>query len=388
MPPSKPPVELPDPRTWLPASPDVPWAEMQAALEAPTREEADARDANVHRWLRERFDAGDTPTMAQALAHAPSPALARHFIRLLADVERTYLPGDALRATLFAMPVVIVTALEPGRAGVTLSCVLPDVEAIAAPLRAARTFGGCETFALSRSLAAANSIDIDALPVLLARTRMAEPPADDRDALARFDSPLDLPPAPIRVDATDERVHLRFIVGAALAPPGVDPLAEPTFGREGMALARAIGEALKAPGLSLLALPRPPQRLSLAVPSGRAAQREVSAQLFASNAIRKLRTSYGEPTAIVSAHRAPDAPGRGELRLSLSSPFAAKAAEGFRCPIYATESVQEVAGMLATLLGDCQVGDVRTLGGIHDDVDPVTGQALFFKDHGAASPLH
>jgi hypothetical protein len=183
-------------------------------------------------------------------------------------------------------------------------------------------------------------------------------------------------------------VHLRFIVGAVLAPPHVDPLASSTFGKAGIEIARAIGDALKARGVSLLALPKPPQRLTLAAATGLAAQREVSAQLFVSNAIRVLRSSYGEPTAIVSAHRAPDAPGAGELRLSLSSPFAPRAAQGFRCPIYPTESVGDAVAVLEALLADCRVADVRVLAGIHPDVDAATGQLLFFKNQGEDGALH
>jgi len=56
--------------------------------------------------------------------------------------------------------------------------------------------------------------------------------------------------------------------------------------------------------------------------------------LFAGNAIRRIRAAVGEPTAVISAHRAPDAPGGGELRLSLSSPFDPRDAEGFRCPLH------------------------------------------------------
>ena len=71
----------------------------------------------------------------------------------------------------------------------------------------------------------------------------------------------------------------------------------------------------------MLALPRAPRRLLPAVAEGRTGARDVAAQIFASNALRKFRSTVGEPTAVISAHRAPDAPGGGELRLSLSSPF-------------------------------------------------------------------
>jgi len=170
----------------------------------------------------------------------------------------------------------------------------------------------------------------------------------------------------------------------------INPLRAASIGGWGMRFALALAQQFARPGLSLLALPRPPQRLVMAVQTGRAAQREVSAQLFASNAIRKLRASFGEPTAIVSAHRAAGAPGGGELRLSLSSPFALREAEGFRCPLYAYEAVQDVASMLVGLLRDCRVAAVHLRPGIHADLDPVTGGPLLFKSVEALSgtPLH
>ena len=62
--------------------------------------------------------------------------------------------------------------------------------------------------------------------------------------------------------------------------------------------------------------------------------------------------------------------------------------QGLPCPIYRTESVGDVVTALEVLLGDCQVGDVRVLAGIHPDVDTATGQPLFFKNLGDDAPLH
>jgi len=97
------------------------------------------------------------------------------------------------------------------------------------------------------------------------------------------------------------------------------------------------------------------------------------------NALRKLRASVGEPSAVISAHRAPDAPGGGELRLSLSSPFEPRDAEGFRCPLYPLDRAADVAAALVQLLRDCRVADIRVLAGIHPDRDPATGLRLLFK---------
>ena len=71
--------------------------------------------------------------------------------------------------------------------------------------------------------------------------------------------------------------------------------------------------------------------------------------------------------------------GGGELRLSLSSPFDPRQAEGFRCSLFPTERVGDVATMLLDLLRDCRVTDVRVLEGVHADRDQATGLTLLFK---------
>jgi hypothetical protein len=377
--------DLDDPRAWPPPRAAAGGADIydgvRRAIDAPTASEAAAFDEQARRCLASALTDRDGNALANAMANAPSAAVARHLRRLLADVER----GDPsiderLRNTLFAIPVVVVAALEANAAAATLDAILRDVAALAAMLRDAHAFGGSQMLALSPSLVAADAIDVAALPSLLAHGDLAH------TAAAFAPGAVDLPPAPIRVDGPFERVHLRFIVGAVLTPPHADPLESTTIARWGTPFARALAGAWAVPGVSLLALPRDPQRLVGAVQSGRAAQREVSAQLFASNAIRALRRAFGEPTAIISAHRAADAPGRGELRLSISSPFAPKEAEGFRCPLYPYETVQEVGSMLVALVRDCRVTDVRVIPGVHDDIDPLTHGPLFFKSD--ALPPH
>ena len=367
--------DLADPRTWPdaaaadPASVQV-HAAVAAALGAQTRLDADRHDADARQLLLRMLTSSHASALADALASAPSVAVARHLWRLLAEIERDDEAPPALRTTLFAIPVILVTGLDAGTAPVVLSGVLPRCRELEQLLRAANAFDGGETFALAGTLCGAEAIDVAALPRLLAHRHI------DAHRLPQ----LDFAPSPIDVQGRTERVHLRFIAGAALTPAGADPLRDTRIAAWGMSFAKEIALALAAPGTTLLALPRAPQRLTPALQSGRAAQREVSAQLFASNAIRKLRASVGEPTAVISAHRAIDAPGGGELRLSLSSPFAPRDAEGFRCPLHPYEPVRDVAAMLVALLGDCQVADIRVRSGVHADRDPATGGPLLFKD--------
>ena len=101
--------------------------------------------------------------------------------------------------------------------------------------------------------------------------------------------------------------------------------------------------------------------------------------LFASDAIRRLRGAVGEPVAVISAHRVEGAGTGGEIRLSLSSPLEPREAQGFRCPLTPLDNVAEVVAMLAQLVRDCRVGDVRTLAGVHPDRDAATGLTLLFK---------
>ena len=380
-------AELPDPRVW-PATSAVDAAAARlhalaiAAIGAATVREASLRSAEAMGVLG-ALTATDGPRLANAFATAPSVMVARHLWRLLADCERGEREdARSLRTTLVALPVIFVSALEKNEGRITQSGVLPDVRGLEALLRDAGEFGGAQTFALSPTLVGADAIDIPALPGLLAGRAP--------DAMSRPDAfaPVDCAPAPFDAHAGSERVHLRFILGAVLTAPGADPVRAASIGRWGTPFAQALTRQLRAPGLSLLALPRPPGRLVPALQTGRAAQRDVSAQVFASNAIRRLRASVGEPSAVISAHRAADAPGGGELRLSLSSPFAPREAEGFRCPLYPDEPGQDVAAMLVGLLRDCRVLDVGVRAGLHADVDPATGGPLLFKDAGTASAAH
>jgi hypothetical protein len=176
-----------------------------------------------------------------------------------------------------------------------------------------------------------------------------------------------------------ESVHLRFLVGTALGGSGVKLFSDKDGGEWIKPLAQELSRQLAATRLSVLALPRPPQAPLLALQHGRAAQREIGVQLFASNAIRRFRARVGEPSAVISAHRCAAATGGGELRLSLSSPFDPRQAEGFRCPLFPPDRAGDVATMLLELLHDCRVTDVRVIAGVQADKDPGTGLTLLFR---------
>ncbi len=371
---------IPDPRTFAdvasaPAPARALYALAEASLGAATGQRADALDHELRDAMGARLK-DDGAVLAAAISGAPSVAVARHLWRALDAAWRdAAVSGDSgLAVTLFALPLVIVTGLETAGDEGTLPGILDDPAKLAAILGEFGAVKGNRTIALANGLVAADAIDIARLPEIHAWRRLPDALAPGAVLPARA-----LAPAPLVFHAAREAVQLRFLVGTAIAKPGVDLLADAGVGRWGLPFTQELARQVGGGAVSVLALPRAPRRLLPAVSDGRAAQREVSAQIFASNAIRKFRGTVGEPTAVISAHRAPDAPGGGELRLSLSSPFEPRAAEGFRCPLYALDRVGDVVSMLVDLLRDCRVTDIRALAGVHPDREPETQLPLLFK---------
>jgi hypothetical protein len=366
-----------DPRVWPAAAAAEPYAgalhqHAAKSLTAATLSDAEPHNGAIADAFRALIAKPDGATLSKIFESAPSAAIYRHLWRELAHAEAVS-DDAAMAMTVFAFPLTIVAGGDNGNdVSATLPCVLSNVPEIATLLREHGALSGNHTFALADTLVAANAIDVQHLPSIYA-WRKLDDGSVDATALR------DLSPAPIIVDNHDARVHLRFIVGVAVAARGVDLLADNGVGKWGMPLTRVLGGALGQPGVIVLILPHAPKRLCVALQEGRAAQREVSAQLFASNAIRKMRASVGEPVAVVSAHHALDAAAGGELRLSLSSVFDPAQAEGFRCPLYRADQTSDVVNMLLALLQDCRVSDIRVLPGVHPDRDSATGLRLLFK---------
>jgi hypothetical protein len=384
---------LPDPRRW-PTPADAPAfaAELHAAcaatLAAATGRDAARDEQRIAAALTALLDTGDGEALARLLATAPSESIHRRLFGVLCDVERTRLArDDAVRVVMFAIPLVIVAGIEGRRdERTTLPAIVADVDALCALLQEHRALGGNTTFALGNALVAPDTLGYDRLPSLLAHA--AATTGGDATALAF--APLSLPPAPIPVSGAQESVHLRYLLGAAVART-LDPFLAAEVGRWGVPLAKTLARALAVDGATVLPLPRAPTLLAPGLARGRAAQRETSAHVFASNALRRLRGASGEPTAILSAHRTAEVATGGELRLSLSSPFAPADAEGFRYPLEPLDRIADVMRMLTGLLADYRVSDVRMMPGVQGDRDPTTGLLLLFKADAAAAtgvPLH
>ena len=369
---------LSDPRIFpdaaaAPGSARALYALAEAALGAETSQRADAIDRELRFALTAQLDE-DAAGLAAAIDGAPSVAIARGLWRALDAAWRESTTGTASDVALgaFAIPLVIVAGVDGGGADVVVPATLAEPQRLAAILARGDALGGNRNFALADAVVAPDALEVGALPRIRAWLRLPE--SDPSRAPPRHGAE----PAPMRARPTSESVHLRFAIGTAVAGGGSDPMADDRVGKWGVPFAREVVRQLAAPGATLLVLPRAPQRPLPALVQGRIAQREVSAQIFASNAIRKLRATLGEPTAVLSAHRAADARGGGELRLSLASPLDARSAEGFRCPLHALDRVADVAAMLVGLLRDCRVATIHVVAGVHPDRTE-SGVPLLFK---------
>ena len=358
---------LPDPRAFPiydgnPANPLIDLALASLAAELGVIQEK--RDAELREHLAALLISNKANEISDSLIRAPSLAVQRHITRLLASahVNAGRGQGDAtLPTTVFAIPVVIIAA---NPTPVNIPGALPNIDAFVSLMKEHDALRGNQTFALSNALAASSSFALDKLPASL-----------DWWAL-QADSPVRVERAAMAVPANQESVFLRFLIGTALAGPGVDLLTENDTGKWGMPFTQTFAKQLGGGTVSLLALPRPPRSPLAALFQGRAAQRDVSMQLFATNAIRKFRGSVGEPEAVISAHRTANG---GEVRLSLSSPFDEKGAEGFRAELHATDRAQDVAVAMQDFLRECNVESITMLADVFPDMDSETQLPMLFR---------
>ncbi len=330
--------------------------------------EADALRAKLRDALSRRLS-GDGATLAALFAGSPSVDVARALWRALDAAWRDATTAQhGVAITLFALPIIVVAA-STGASDGTLPGVLDDTTRLDALLHEHGALRGNRSAALANALVASDALDVARLPQLLSLHRIGE----------RDDAMRSLAAAPMGFTAGGESVHARLAVGSALAAPGVDLLDRQPEAAWAMAFTRELVRQLATAQASVLALPAPPARPLHAARQARLAQRDVAAQLFASNALRRLRGRSGEPVAVLSAHRADDAPGAGELRLSLSSPFDEQDAEGFRCALDPLERAADAAQMLVSLLRDCRVADIQIVAGVHADRIEGSSQRLLFK---------
>lgn len=333
---------LPDPRRYAAFS-----ANPLALLAADAAQQGSALQQHqagrrLLRLVGDQLAAGNDAAIAGALAEAGSRAAYDALVRAL-EIALQPQPNAAVCLRLFAVPILFVTG---GRAPLRLPGVLPDPAAVQKLFFDHRAVGRLRNFGFGNALIAADT---------LASIGPARQFRLGRGEVEGGFASLDLPPADIVVTSTEERVHLRFLAGATVAPADAPGFTETAgnIGAWGMAFTRELAAQMAQEGLSLLPIPRPPMAWAAALGAGLFSARELGLQLFLSSALRGLRASVGEPDASVAAYT--DA----SVRVSLASPFDPSAPKTYRWPLEPGDDLAAVSDSIFSLLAECRVANVQ-----------------------------
>ena len=298
-------------------------------------------------WVSDRLDTQGDEEIHHALRQAPSQiAYSKLWDLVCHAIEAAGVKaGDAtLIARIFAIPIVLVTA---AREDSLVSGTLPDIDEIHALLERHGAIGATRNFGLSNALCSIEALERLKPSLVYQWTRQWA------------GTPRELAPEALHVERGRERVQLRFLVGAGIAPADAPSFSETMsgIGAWGLPLTKALVRQLAQPAAELLAIPRAPVGLLRAPHAGRWAGLETALHLFTSNTLRHMRAVVGDPTVMVSAHRAEDA--SAEVRTSMSSPLDDTLLEGFRWPLHPIDDLDRIEQVVTELMRDCQVPDVR-----------------------------
>ena len=289
------------------------------------------------------------------LAAAPSQASYRRVWQALCAAVEHPPSDEGVGVRVFAIPWAIVCTAN---AAATLPGVLPDVDGLARVLEAGGVFGGSRNLGLSNAL-----VSVEALE----RLRPSE-------VLRISSAPelRDMAPAPVQVVRGIEEVHVRFVLGAAIAPAHAPDVVETgaNVGRWGTPALRAMAAQLAVVGVQILPMPRPPAGLMSAAWHGRRAGIETAFNLFVSNTVRRFRSSVGDPHVTLSSHAG------GEIRITLHTPFDDALVEGFRWPLHPADDLAEIERTITSMLWECRLAEPHLAPGVLPDHTP-TGAILF-----------
>ena len=295
------------------------------------------------RRLRELLRGGNDVEISTALRAAPSAAAYARLWQAVCEVAHhvgDIAPDAAIVARVFALPLVIITgSRRPAR----LPGVVPDIAAVTALFEQYGALGATRNFGLGNALCSLETIEAVRPSEIYAWSQ-------EIGGAGRV-----LAPSDIAIDAPGEEVHLRFLVGA-----GIAPAAEPSFvetasniGAWGMPLTRALAAQFAQSGIEVLPLARPPLDLLRAGQAGRTAQLDAAFNLFVSNAVRRYRGATGDPVAVISAHD------DGDIRVSFSSQFDDAMLAGFRWPLHPLDDFARITGSIDELLNECRINHVH-----------------------------
>jgi hypothetical protein len=288
---------------------------------------------------------GAEDALARALAAAPSrEAYERLWEAVCEAAERPRAAPEEPRVQLFAMPWVLVCG---AREAAQVPGALREPQALARTLEEHGALGPSRNVGFGAALCSFETL--------------AALPATEVYRAVRSDAPTALlralAPEPVVLEPGAESVHLRFLLGAAVAPAHAPSIVETAgnIAAWGLALTRAMSEQLSTAGAQLLPLPRPPLGLLRARHAGRRARLEIAFQLYFSNAVRRFRLASGDPDIVVSAHELAGA--GAEVRVSLSSRLDQTALEGFRWPLHPLDDLDAILACVRDLARDCRLGE-------------------------------
>ncbi len=286
---------------------------------------------------------GENEEVRLLLAWRGPPAMVsalRHCVQAAVDG-----PADtALRAQIFAIPVVIVVGLQ---APAEIAMVLSDMEAVQGVFRTSGCLGPSEHFALSAALCDAEALDALSPVDLYRHSRLRN----------ESHAPLALPAAPASLPVPGQSVHLRFLVGTTMVARGAPSFCETAgeTGRWGASLTREITVQLRQGGVTLLPLARAPQGLYRALTSGRYCREEMAFQLAVSDSLRVFRSRVGDPRARLYASNDDSA------AVELSSPWDSQI-RTHHWRLHPEDDWADVTRNILSFLKECRLSEVRTDG--------------------------
>jgi hypothetical protein len=333
---------LPDPRAYTPFSSNPLVMAAENAAKADSALQQEKSGGLLLSLLREALEAGNDARIEQALAEATSRPVREQLTRALGSALEAR-DEAALVMRVFAIPLLIVTG---GRGLAVVAGVVPDVGELQKLFEKHGALGRSKNFGLGNALTTAEKLAAVKPSMLYRLTR-----GSGQEGFR----PPELAPQDIKVDSGEERVHLRFLVGAAVAPANAPAFAETAgnIGAWGLPFTQALAAQLGQQGLSLLPIPRLPMNMRGALETGRFALREMEFQLFLGNALRRFRARVGDPDATVASYS--DA----SVRINLGSPFDASLDCEYRWPLFPEDDIGAVGTSIFGLLADCRVETVQ-----------------------------
>ena len=313
------------------------------------------------RALHELAAADRNLEIGNVLAAAASPLeYARVWHALCAAIENPR-DDEAVAPRVFAIPWVIVCG---GNAPSTIDCVLPDVGELARVLEQHNVFGPSRNLGLSNVLCAIEALE-SLSPV---------------EVLHGWENPRvrGVQPAPIHVVRGVEEVHLRFLIGAAVAPAHTPDIVETgaNIGAWGTPALRAMGAQIATPNVQILPMPRPPAGLYTAAYIGRRAGLETAFNLYTSNTVRRFRRAVGDPAVTLSSHAT------GEVRVTLWTPLDDAMVDGFRWPLHPADNLEEIERSITSMLRACRLPEPHVRDSVLPDCTS-SGAVLFPSGRGS-----